>query len=58
MSEQTVDCPTCKGECGKNVESERQALDNNGNTVTVYSTTWKPCTGPCGGSGQIIGGRG
>lgn len=58
MSEQqTVECPACKGKCGKNVESSHQALDSNGNTVTVYSTTWSPC-GTCRGSGRVTGGRG
>lgn len=57
-NQQTVNCPTCKGRCGQYVESERQALDRNGDSITVYSRTWQPCTGPCGGSGQVVGGRG
>ena len=58
MSKQrTVNCPTCKGKAGTYTESTRQAVDHTGKPVTVYGTTWNPCTGPCGGSGQVVGGH-
>lgn len=56
--QQTVPCPTCQGAAGKYEQSDRPATDHNGQQVTVYSSVWRPCAGPCGGSGQVIGGRG
>jgi hypothetical protein len=58
MSEQqTVPCPTCNGDAGSYEESSRPATDHKGDPVTIYSSVWRPCTGPCAGSGQITGGR-